>query len=853
MLHPQKRLPAYGLFLSLGAFITLVVMLASPSDPKNAVFLGYSLERILLAAGILIPGAALLYLTLRLFRQPEHSQRLWLDVSARGWISDSIFFLSLAAFFTGWILLFMPSYRLGALAGYVQRLAPIIGWLAVSGAVTSAILLIERRNESTNPKDSTRIILRVALIFFGVFVLMGGLVAFTGIGIDYPADYWYGAGVPVLGLQVLFCLLIGAVFLWIEGKTRFLDKRGIDVVIFIILWLMAAWLWSREPLHPNYFMPDTADNVIYPYSDGATFDQGAQYLLIGQGLFNGQFFERSLYSIFLAYLHMALGQDFENLMTAQAALFGVLPAVVYLIGVELHSRPFGITAGALIALRGMNAVIAAKWIDTASPKMMLTDFPAAILISLFLLLLLKWIRDPSRLGLLGWMGAVFGFALMVRTHAISLLPAALIFLPFAMKIRWKGFVLTGLLIALGLFAVTLPWEIRNQSKGIPMYSSYYSRLMVILRHRYGLDADAYMPSQISSRASESARGFSRQRTLQSSTEPFCDSAPCSITNHLVHNVVTSLVSLPSSLTFDDLWNTVKADTPYWKKSWSEGQIGAGGALMIVFNLAMIALGLGSIWGRVRILSLLPVFLFIAYLLANSAGFTSGGRYIAPVDWIVCLFYSAGGLQLVTWVLRAAGFLKSSEQSRLQGTLFPIISKTAYIKLLLTFLFILVVGSLLPLSEAFAKPRYQAREPGEILVILEESGLLQQTGFSRQELTAFLAQPNAMISEGRALYPRYYRTGEGEPDRSTYYRFLDYQRLVLTLIGPDNPMAEGVVIPGDPPPFSFHAEDVIAIGCWNTNYYAPYIDSVAVFVLSGEGYVYTRSPSAPLQCPLPEPR
>lgn len=275
--------------------------------------------------------------------------------------------------------------------------------------------------------------------------------------------------------------------------------------------------------------------------------------------------------------------------------------------------------------------------------------------------------------------------------------------------------------------------------------------------------------------------------------------------------------------------------------------------MIVFNLALIALGLGSIRARVRYLSLLPVFLFIAYLLANSVGFTSGGRYIAPVDWIVCLFYIAGGFQLVIWLLRGAGFLKTSEQADLQEKPFPIISKKDYIKLLPTLLFILAIGSLLPVSESFTQPRYQTREPEEILVMLEESGLLEQTGFSRQELMDFLAQPNAMIREGRALYPRYYRTGEGEPDRSTYYRFLDYQRLVLTLIGPHNRTPEGVVISGDPPPFSFHAEDVIVLGCWNTTYYAPFLDAVAVFVTSDEGYVYTRSPGAPLRCPLPEPR
>lgn len=853
-MQPSKRLPAYLLFLSLGAFITLFILLASPSDPKNAVFLGYSLERILLGLGIFLPGIALLYLTLSLSRRPEHSLRLWADFTGRGRIGDAIFFISLAAFFAGWILLLMPSYRLGGLAGYIQRLAPIVGWLAGSGAVTSLVLLFERRNLSPNPDPQNRIILRVAFILFAFFVLSFALIAVTGVGIVYPADYWYGAGVPLLGLQVLFCLFVGAVVLLLEHKMQWLDKKGIDALIFIFIWLIAAWLWARQPLHPNYFMPDTADNVIYPYSDGATFDLGAQFLLIGQGLFNRRFFERPLYSVFLACLHRAFGQDTVLLMTAQSAFLAVLPAVVYLIGRELHSRSFGITAGSLIALRGVNALISAKWIDTASPKMMLTDFPTAVLISIFLLIFIKWVRQPARLGLLAWMGAVFGLAIMVRTHAFALLPAVFVFIAFGLRLRWKGFVLTGFLLLLGLFALTLPWEIRNQSNGIPMYSSYYSRLVVIIRSRYGLNGNTSVPRRNADlfHAEMIARATSRQRVMKISTGPYCDSMLCSIANHMAHNMVTSVVSLPSSPTFDDLWNTVKGDTPFWKKRWNEGRLGAAGYGMILFNLGLISVGAGSIWRRAGRLTFLPVLIFLGYLFVNSLGITSGGRYIAPVDWIVYLFYIAGGVQLATWLFESAGYLPRDNLAKKANEPFPGLSKGMNRRLLPTFGFILAVGLLLPASEWFVQTRYQTKSPQEVLAGLGESGLLEKSGYTSEELSAFLTQPDAMIRMGRALYPRYYRTGEGEPDRSTYYRFLDYQRLVFTLIGPDNLTPEGVVIPGDPPPFSFHAEDAVVIGCWNTNYYAPFLDSVVVFITSGEGYVYTRSPGAPLQCPLPEP-
>ncbi len=110
----------------------------------------------------------------------------------------------------------------------------------------------------------------------------------------------------------------------------------------------------------------------------------------------------------------------------------------------------------------------------------------------------------------------------------------------------------------------------------------------------------------------------------------------------------------------------------------------------------------------------------------------------------------------------------------------------------------------------------------------------------------------MIVEGRALYPRYYRSGDGEPDRSTYYRYLDFSRLVFTVIGPYAVEAQGVVIAGDKPNFEIHTSDVIVLGCWNTTYYAPFIDAIVLFVLGEQNQIYIRNPESNLICPMPEP-
>jgi len=855
MIPPQKRLPAYGLFLTLGALITFIVLMASPSDPKNAALFGYSFERIILGAGVLILGIALLFWTFSLFRNPERSRHLWAVFTKRGKPGDAFFFLALTVLLSGWVLIFLPSYRLGGLAGYVERLSPIIGWLTVSGAVTSVLILMERRGQAFWSFNNDKIILKIASIVLGIFFLLALIVLATGVGIHYPADYWYGAGVPILGLQVLFSLLVGSAVLLSEKWLARFDTKKFDLFAFFAIWIIAAWFWSRLPISPNYFMPDTANNIIYPYSDGATFDQGAQYVLIGQGMFNGQYFDRAVYSAFLAYLHIFLGQDFNVLMTAQAVVFAVFPALIYLIGRELHGRALGISAGILIALRGINAIIAAKWIDTASPKMVLTDFPTAIGISIFLLLFLKWFRQPSKSNLLVWAGAVFGLTLMVRIHVLTLLPVVLVFIPFVMKLRWKQIVLAGILVVIGLLSVSLPWELRNQARGIPMYYMYYYRFDILLRYRYGIGAEAHVPLPADTTRAYSdfsARNLLRQRNAQLDAEPFCESTICSIANHLAHNTVTSVVTLPSSLLFHDIWNTVKSDLPYWRQDWREGSLGGDAAVLIFINLAVLSLGIGALWKKNGTLTLLPILVFLAYILTNSLGFTSGGRYIAPVDWILYLFFAAGGLQCINWLLKMAGFETDDEASYVKNLEFPPFQKDVYTRILPTLVMILAVGMVLPLSEMFFQPRYQVREPEKILSGLQETGLLEQAGFSNAEMLEFLSHPDAMIREGRALYPRYYPSGKGEPDRSTYYRYLDYQRLVFTLIGPYSTSSEGVVIPGFAPPFSFHAEDVIVLGCWNTTYYAPFIDALVVFVTSDDGYVYTRSPGSPLQCPLQTP-
>lgn len=842
ILHPDMRPALYGIFITLGAFVTLLVNLTSPSDPKNAILFGYSLERLILSGGLLTLTLALLFLTWKLLHHPNLSPRVWAFLTTR----DVVFFASLVAFILFASVLFFPAYRLGTAASYVTRLYPIWVWLAVSSGGAAAMILHGRKKLPLREiLHLNRTAILTGGILLGAFLLLWLVIAWTGIGVRDHEDYWYGAGVPVLALQILISVVTGAIFLHIKPNWDW----KLETLFCLALWGVTAWLWMREPLATNYFFPDTAGNEIYPYSDSATFDVGSQFALIGQGMFNGAYFDRPLYTAFLTYLHMALGQDVNLLMNAQAALFAIFSVIIYLIGRELHSRAFGASAAVLLALRGVNAIYAGKWIDTASPKMMLTDFPAAIGVALFLLFALLWVKNPARRGFAIWAGGILGLTVMLRTNAFMLLPVVILVAFIFIKPRWNRAAVGSALMILAMLTATLPWDIRNRDNGIPFFYVYYSRIELILRYRYGIGADAYIPPPTTSNIPVRARIEPRPSPELDST--VCNSTPCSIVNHFTHNVITSVLSLPTTFLFDDLWNTIKLGKPFfWRPDWSGEGITPGTAAFFLAHIALIALGVGALWERNKTAAALAVLTFTAYHLTNALGLTSGGRYIVPVDWMVSLFLMAGWLQLTIWFFRLAGTQPASDAPVADQP--HAISATPVTPILANLALVFMLGALVPLSELPFERRYEQRTSAEMLTLLERQGLLEQAGLEKEALTEFLDAGKGRILEGRIMYPRHYPAGGGQYDLSTYYMERDYSRLVFTLIGPVYTAGQGFILPGDKPLVPLHTADVIAIGCLNTAHYAPFTDALAIFVLGDEPYVQLRSPQVPLQCPFEEP-
>lgn len=837
----------YSSFVTLVTILILVGMLLSPSEPGSSIILGLSLPRLILALGLLSIAVFFSILSIK-----TSTDRAWADRILEQWFRNSrlrpmITLVAGISFGLGWIGCFLPFYRAGFLSVHWERIQPVMVFLLLAGFATLALILFKRSNLNLRELRLSKTY-RSSLLLFLPSILLIGTMLYTDFGVSAPEDYWYGAGVPILLTQLMIAILGGVLFL--QADRRWGSKR-FDLIVFFLIYGATAVLWAREPLQKSFLFigPYPPNRVLYPFADAAIFDAASQFALIGQNffLFNGQFFERALYISFLVYLHSIFGQDYGQLMAAQAAIFAVFPALVYLVGKSLNSRAIGFAAALVAAFRGANAIAASNMIDMANPKMMLTDFPTAIGIALIVLFTCEWLKRPQQNWHYPlWIGGVIGLTLMLRTNTLVLLLLIPLYAFLAFSHQWKTWLVSSFLILLAAFAITLPWELRNEALGGQMYGSIVDKFQNVIQRRYTPpQPDAFLPERellsfLSFRQTQIILALSETNIMQ---EPSCNGTECFVPNHFLHNIMTSILIFPTSPILDELRYTVKERFAYWQPDWA-GTFTVPAFLFFALNLFFILVGIRISWEQRGLAGLVPLAIFMFYNLSNGFARTSGGRYIVPIDWIVTVYFLIGVFQSIMLFSGVLGFrwipfLQSSEERTHRQI--PAKRELARTVMILGILFGL--GALVPLAERLYPERYASFDVSKALS--EREAQIASAGLSLQEINSFLQNPNAEISVGRALYPRYYVEFEGEVH---FYPVvvMGFPRTTFTLVG--NEGEKGVVLPGEKPEYFPHAVDTLVLGC-KEEYY---VDALAVILLDETGAIYTRSPESPLQCPLTQP-
>jgi 4-amino-4-deoxy-L-arabinose transferase-like glycosyltransferase len=461
----QKLKESWKIFLTYSSCVAIIAILIlggiflSPSEPSSSLFLGLSLPRLILAAGLFIAFLFSIFLSIKALtdhRWAENTSEQWFGKSRLG---VGITWFAGISFGLGWLGCFLPFYRAGVLAVHWERIRPVMVFILFASLATLVMAFLKRGNFAIQDLKLSKAYKSSLLLFFPVSLLIG-IMLFTGFGVYAPEDYWYGAGVPILVSQLIGALMGGVLFLQAEKGWNF---KRFDLVVFLFIFIVTAVLWAREPLQKSFLFigPYAPNRVLYPFADAALFDTASQFALIGENFlfFNGQFFERAVYISFLVYLHSIIGQDYGQLMAAQAAVFAIFPALVYLIGKSLNMRAVGFAAAIVAALRGANSIAASNMIVMAYAKMMLTDFPTAIGMAMVVYLACEWLKKPQQKWYYAlWIGGIVGLTIMLRTNTLLIL----LFIPLYSIFSFSPDGKSGLPVhcfLLCLFAITLPWEL----------------------------------------------------------------------------------------------------------------------------------------------------------------------------------------------------------------------------------------------------------------------------------------------------------------------------------------------------------------------------------------------------------
>jgi hypothetical protein len=825
-------------------------LLLIPTDSKNQALFGYSANRLAMMGLIFLLSMGFLLLGLLSLRN-ENWRSKWLNPGMNRGMFNAVMILGAVIALVSWgTLFYLRLYPEAKYLAYYERFLPLLGWLVLVGfqaAIWIAILKWGVHWGNFNQEDGS--FWQPFGIIAGAFLVIWLFIAYTGIGITVDAVAWNTPGVPVSEWHIWLAWIAGVCMLAAGLNRKVIPQKGwkptaFDVLMALVLWGLAVGVWMRQPVPYTFFTPKPiAPNFeVYPYSDAANHDIVAQHILVGNGFMGDQVTKRPLLSVFLAGLHTAAGQDYDQMILLQTLFLAMFPVVLYFLGKAMHSRALGVMLGLLSLLRELNIIGASPYSRVSHSKMLMSDIPAAIGIALFSLLVILWLRNPSRRRLMPLAaGGVMGLLMLVRTQSVLLVFFAMAAALAAYGWRWKRWLQGCLLLCAGILVAIIPWVGRNYAvTGRVVFDQ--TEQTGIFAQRY-TDLPGYsMPARD---PGESEEAYTHR--MVADTWSYTISHPGAVAGfvsaHFLNNEINTVLVMPLRDAFYDLDDVFRVTRSFWDDwdgvgNWMEG-------LKLALTLVLIAVGIAGSFRRWGAAGLIPLLMNVAYSLSNALVRNSGGRYILPVDWIGYVYFAIGLLEVSLGILLLFGLrpekiirvLTRQREEVDEHKSSGLIWKGSLLGLLFFGL-----GSLLPLSEILFPVQFPDPSKEQVASRLLTMESAHGAGLNLDMIAEFLAEDATVVVEGRALYPRYYGAGEGEPGAGwSIYNLQDYARMGFLLVGPS---PQKVVIRLDEPPDYFpNASDVILVGCQTESF----LDLALVAVLGDKEITYLRSGEPVYSC------
>lgn len=801
-------------------------------------------------------------------RSPGKAPKLIRDyISAPHTIRERIF-LSIGAYLLLGLLL-IPSDQFSFLPSLFLRLKPILflGCGVLLTVLINKLFITQMTDHGFISKHSSRwgFSRTPFLIALGLLASVLAFVFISRIGIT-PDLYWKVAGVPLLPMQLYAA--VGCVLLYhslVENwlATRFSSLRNhpgrVTAAIFLLIWIVAAACWTATPQSRSVFAtgPYPPMTVMYPHSDAAVHDSGGAMIELGLPVNGGQFTDKPAYMFFLGLLHLLVGDDIVRIVTGQVIVLALLPAVMYLLGKELHSPKTGLLLAIIAIYRPANAIQAVTAITTTSVKELMSETPLALALAVICLLAVRYWKNRSNARYPILLGGVYGISILIRPHPLFFLPFILA-LPVVMG--WKQARRT--VVHLGLFIATLalvlaPISISNYRQGrIP---DYLQKINIVLKLRSeeavtpvvpveedeqilpapsatAVPAKEIPPTPAAAAQTDTAITPAAPMINAPAPEshyPVIENKVVRLLSHALHNELTILLSMPGSFIFNDLDHTLQ--TSFWDESgpW-QGNLTAGQWIALLINLSILAIGLSFFFHPQRWIGLFPLVVQISINVANAFARSSGGRFLVPGDWIIYFYYALGLVQLVrSLVGRSDAIIPRLDEAvrpiRPLG-LAALVSGFALYGLALGYIQVVIPDHFSPVSDPIS--------------YIQNSAAAQIVSTELPDLAEVMSSSRTTWMQGRALYPRYFPADQGESSPNSEMRSLPYDRIVFELIGPQG--NQFILLPSAVRGKKLqHGSDVLVFGCGvdeNT------VDAWAVVIHPQESpAVLIRDPQMPYSC------
>ena len=754
---------------------------------------------------------------------------------------------------------------------------------------------------------------KISGLLFILFFSIGFLLQLFGFGFTETSKLngnFDLTGYPILGYQVLFASIPALLVSYIVEKlpqskiTQFLRKlKLLDVIISLALFITAIVVWKAFPIqtHMFYDQPRPPNFQYYPNSDSNLYDRTALNLLTA-GKFQTYTYRFEEYIgrrpnlvLYLALLHKITQTDYPEMISIQQIIFSLMPVLIYLLCMSMHTRASGILAGLLIIIRERNGLLLSNSVTGVHSQLLMSEIPTMMLLILFLIILNKTVLENSRKGL--WMllaGGILGAAMLIRQEVVVLFPFITLGL---LLVKWKkinAVIMQAVLLLAGIVLVLSPWIFRNWQVSGKLYLDVPGNRLDSIFRTIGWDGNwwnkdaensSWMdgsistdytyqnqgPSAIVKNGSVGMENATRQDGADSGAPRFEI-----IINHFTNQLVQSVAYLPSYPLFTDIdylskMMIGKSDRyyggvlyspqsyvktlPFWWSDWN-GKIPPKSILSVAGIVFMIAVGCSAAWKKEKITAIFPLFSYLGYISVYSLVRSSGGRLLQEIDWIALLYFSIGLVEVLNFILYGRREEPNSHQNILSlenhkgiltGKRF---SWAAYPVLI----FLLLLGGSLPaVVEEIIPTSYPEQALQDVTVELLQVSQTMEIIQEQELLSEFLTQDGAAIF-GKAFYPRFFEAGENLVDvRAEVLGKMDdrydFDRTEFYLIGSDTLWV--VLKSATMPDFLPNGSEVYAIGCLQDGA----MDAVAVFLLE-EGSlhrIYWRDGKRmiPYECPLQE--